>query len=88
MLANRKRPVADARVVRAEGLRGKSALGLSTGATMTPTIPPWFLTDPEDERDGVVLPLQEYEELLGDLEDLASLLEPAGTANPGPEHSE
>ncbi len=52
---------------------------------MTPTIPPWFLTDPEDERDAVVLPLQEYEELLGDLEDLATLLEPAGTASPSPE---
>lgn len=55
---------------------------------MTPTIPPWFLTDPDDERDGVVLPLQEYEELLGDLQDLASLLEPAGAANPGPEDAE
>jgi hypothetical protein len=74
--------------MQAAGLRGKSASGLSMGATMTPTIPPWFLTDPDDERDGVVLPLQEYEELLGDLQDLASLLEPAGAANPGPEDAE
>jgi hypothetical protein len=55
---------------------------------MTPTIPPWFLTDPEDERDAVVLPLQEYEELLGDLEHLASLLEPNGTASPGADNPE
>lgn len=55
---------------------------------MTPTIPPWFLTDPDEERDAVVLPLQEYEELLGDLEHLASLLDPAGAAGPEPEHPE
>ena len=43
---------------------------------MVPTLPPWYLTEADDEpRDTVTLPVREFEELVDDLRGLARLLE-------------
>jgi hypothetical protein len=43
---------------------------------MAPTLPPWYLTEPDDEpRDTVTLPVREFEELVDDLRGLVRLLE-------------
>jgi hypothetical protein len=42
---------------------------------MTPTLPPWYLADTDENRDTVTLPLREFEELVDDLRGLARLLE-------------
>lgn len=43
---------------------------------MPPTLPPWYLTEADEEpRDTVTLPVREFEELVDDLHGLARLLE-------------
>lgn len=39
------------------------------------TIKPEYITDPDGKRKAVILSIEEYEELLEDLEDLAVLAE-------------
>ncbi len=40
-----------------------------------PTIKPDYITDADGRRKAVILPIEEYEELLEDIEDLAILAE-------------
>lgn len=40
-----------------------------------PTIQPEYITDPDGKKKAVILPIEEYEELLEDLDDLAVLAE-------------
>jgi PHD/YefM family antitoxin component YafN of YafNO toxin-antitoxin module len=40
-----------------------------------PPIQPEYITDPNGKKKAVILPIEEYEELLEDLEDLAVLAE-------------
>jgi PHD/YefM family antitoxin component YafN of YafNO toxin-antitoxin module len=40
-----------------------------------PTIQPEYITDTDGKKKAVILPIEEYEELMEDLEDLAVLAE-------------
>jgi hypothetical protein len=51
---------------------------------MTPTLPPWYLAEPGENRDTVTLPVREFEELVDDLRGLARLLEAPRTPTPAP----
>ena len=51
---------------------------------MTPTLPPWYLAEPDENRDTVTLPVREFEELVDELRGLARLLEGPVPPMPAP----